>query len=70
MMDLLKALCEVPGVTGFEDEAQDLVTAELQAVCDRVWRDRLGNVIGLDVTGTADLGNTGSGLGIAQGATA
>ena len=47
MVDLLKTLCEVPGVTGFEDEAQDIVTAELEAVCDRVWRDRLGNVIGL-----------------------
>ena len=46
-MDLLRTLCEVPGVTGFEDGAQDIVTAELQAVCDRVWRDRLGNVIGL-----------------------
>jgi putative aminopeptidase FrvX len=47
MVDLLKTLCKVPGVTGFEEEAQDIVMVELQAVCDRVWRDRLGNVIGL-----------------------
>lgn len=46
-MELLKALCEIPGVSGFEDEVQRLVIAELKPVCDRVWQDRLGNVIGL-----------------------
>lgn len=45
-MDLLKRLCEIPGVSGFEDEVQDLVAAELGSCCDRVWRDRAGNVLG------------------------
>ncbi len=51
-MDLLKRLCEVPGISGFEDEAQEIVSAELRAVCDEVWRDRLGNVIGLHKGGS------------------
>ena len=46
-MDLLKTLCEIPGVSGFEEEVQEFVMAELGAVCDKVWRDRAGNVIGL-----------------------
>jgi endoglucanase len=46
-MDLLRMLCEVPGVSGFEDEAQSLVMAQLGTVCDQVWQDRIGNVIGL-----------------------
>ena len=46
-MDLLKTLCETPGVSGFEDEVQEIVVKELEAVCDQVWRDRAGNVIGL-----------------------
>ncbi len=46
-MDLLETLCTIPGVSGFEDEVQRLVMAELEGVCDKVWRDRVGNVIGL-----------------------
>ena len=46
-MEFLKRLCEVPGVTGFEDEAQHLVSQELKGCCDEVWQDRMGNVFGL-----------------------
>ena len=46
-LDLLKRLCEVPGVCGFEDSAQEIVTAELKSCCDEVWSDRMGNVFGL-----------------------
>ena len=43
-LDLLKRLCEVPGVCGFEDSAQEIVTSELKSCCDEVWSDRMGNV--------------------------
>ena len=45
-MDLLKQLCDAPGVSGFEDPAQKIVTAELKKCCDDVSRDRMGNIIG------------------------
>ena len=46
-MKLLKRVCNTPGVSGFEDEAQDVVAEVLKASCDEVSRDRMGNVIGL-----------------------
>lgn len=45
--DLLARVCNPAGVSGFEDEVQSVVAAELKASCDEVNRDRLGNVIGL-----------------------
>ena len=44
---LLERVCNTPGVPGYEDAAQDVVTEVLAASCDEVRRDRLGNVIGL-----------------------
>ncbi len=44
--DLLKKICDTPGVSGFEDPVQDVVTKELETCCDEVRRDRLTNVIG------------------------
>lgn len=44
-MQLLEDLSNTMGVTGFEDEVQDLVIAALEPCCDKVWKDRLGNVI-------------------------
>jgi len=46
-MDLLEALCNAPGVSGYEDAAQDIVQQALEPVCDRLWRDRVGNLIAL-----------------------
>ncbi|GAG20225.1 unnamed protein product, partial [marine sediment metagenome] len=46
MMQLLKRLCETPGVSGFEHKAQSIVLRELNKSCDEVQTDRLGNVIG------------------------
>lgn len=46
-MDLLKRLSEAFGPSGYEDEVRDIVAEELKPVCDRVWSDTLGNVIGL-----------------------
>lgn len=48
---LLKKVCNAPGVSGYEDEAQDVVTATLRGCCDAVRRDRLGNVIALRKAG-------------------
>ena len=46
-LKLLERVCNVPGVPGFEDEAQDVVTHALRGHCDELRRDRLGNVIAL-----------------------
>ncbi len=45
--ELLKRVCNAPGVPGYEDEAQAVVMETLRQSCDEVRRDRLGNVIGL-----------------------
>jgi len=45
--ELLERICNTPGVSGYEDEVQKVVTEALSACCDEVRRDRLGNVIGL-----------------------
>ena len=46
-MKLLKKLCQAFGPTGYEDEIAKIVTTELKPVCNKVWTDTLGNVIGL-----------------------
>jgi endoglucanase len=45
-MELLRVLSDTPGVSGFEEPVQQIVRAELEPVCDEVWTDRIGNVIG------------------------
>jgi len=45
--DLLKRVCNTPGVSGFEDPVQEVVTEALSGCCDDVHGDRMGNVIGL-----------------------
>lgn len=46
-LDLLQRVVDTPGISGFEDEVQDLIGAELKRTCNEVRSDRLGNVIGL-----------------------
>lgn len=46
-MELLRVLSDTPGVSGFEEPVQVVVKAELESVCDEVWVDRIGNVIGV-----------------------
>ena len=46
-LKLLEKVCNVPGVSGYEDDAQKVVMDVLGACCDEVRRDRMGNVIGL-----------------------
>lgn len=49
-MNLLKRLCETPGVSGYEEEIQKIVKEEFKKVTDDVIVDRLGNVIALKRT--------------------
>jgi len=44
---LFERVCNTPGVSGYEDEAQEVVSEVLGTCCDKVRRDRMGNVIGL-----------------------
>jgi len=46
-MELLRILSNTPGVSGFEDAIQQIVKSELEAICDSVQIDKIGNVIGL-----------------------
>jgi len=46
-MELLEKLSNIPGVSGFEHEAQELVREELRPHADEIWTDRMGNVIAL-----------------------
>jgi tetrahedral aminopeptidase len=46
-LDLLKRLSEVAGIPGYEDRVRALVRPELEAICDEVSVDALGNLIGI-----------------------
>ena len=45
--DLLERISNVPGVSGHEKAAQDLVAAEMRDHCDELYEDRIGNIIGV-----------------------
>ena len=44
---LLEELCDVQGVAGYEEKAQEIVVRELLSCCDEVNEDRMGNIIGI-----------------------
>jgi putative aminopeptidase FrvX len=44
-LDLLKRLCAAAGIPGYEERVRALVIPELEATCDEVAIDALGNVI-------------------------
>jgi endoglucanase len=46
-IDLLKRLCETPGISGREDRVRDVVVEELRPLVDEVRVDALGNVVGV-----------------------
>jgi len=46
-MQLLKKLCETPGISGYESQITVVIKEELQGLCDKVETDCLGNVIAL-----------------------
>lgn len=45
--DLLKALCELPGIGGREDAVISFVKKEMEGLVDEISVDRLGNVVGV-----------------------
>ena len=45
--ELLEVLCDVQGVAGYEEKAQNIVVQELLTCCDEVHEDRMGNIIGV-----------------------
>jgi len=45
--DLLKRICELPGVSGREDAVRALVREELAGLVDELSVDALGNVVGV-----------------------
>ena len=42
---LLKACCEVPGISGFEQKVREIVTKELAGYTDDLFTDHMGNLI-------------------------
>jgi putative aminopeptidase FrvX len=44
-MDLLKALCETPGVPGHEYRVRDLITSEIKGLFDEVQVDAMGSLL-------------------------
>ena len=46
-IELLEKVCHTPGIPGYEDVIQDVIQGILDDLCDEVYRDRMGNVIGL-----------------------
>ena len=46
-MELLKKLCETPGISGYEGRIQKVIKEELEKVTDEVRVDKLGNVTGI-----------------------
>jgi endoglucanase len=42
---LLKACCEVPGISGFEQKVRELITKELEGTLDDIYTDHMGNLI-------------------------
>ena len=45
-MELLKELCQVPGISGREQAVIDIMKRELEQTCDSVMVDAMGDVIG------------------------
>jgi len=46
-MELLKKLCETPGVSGYEERIQKVVREEFEKITDEIKVDKLGNIIGI-----------------------
>jgi putative aminopeptidase FrvX len=44
-VSLLKACCEVPGTSGFEQKVRELVTKELAGAVDNIYTDQMGNLV-------------------------
>jgi endoglucanase len=59
-LELMRKICEAPGVSGFEGPIRNILIPEFEKYCDEVKTDRMGNLIGLKratrfITGEAPL---------------
>lgn len=45
MKELLRELCQLDGVAGYENEVRDFIRAKAEAYADRITTDSLGNLI-------------------------
>ena len=55
-IELLRAICDAPGVTGFEDPIRAVLRPMFEACCDEVTTDRMGNLVGLKRASRAPAG--------------
>lgn len=46
-IELLRTICDTPGVAGFEDPIRAVLRPLFEACCDEVTTDRMGNLVGL-----------------------
>ncbi len=44
-IDLLRRLCETPGIPGREEQVRQLIAEEVDGLFDELWEDALGNLI-------------------------
>ena len=44
-IDLLKRLCETPGVPGHEDRIRDLIRSEADGLFDEITQDPMGTLL-------------------------
>jgi endoglucanase len=51
---LLKACCEVPGISGFEQKVRELITQELRGALDDLYTDHMGNLVAVKKGNSSD----------------
>jgi endoglucanase len=51
---LLKACCEVPGISGFEQKVRELITKELEGALDDIYTDHMGNLVAVKRGNSSD----------------
>jgi len=54
-IELMREICNTPGLPGHEDPIQAVVTRHFEKSCDEVSMDRMGNVIGIKRKALGDL---------------
>ena len=47
IVNLLKACCDVPGISGFEQKVRELITKELSGCDLSLYTDHMGNLVAL-----------------------
>ena len=45
MLELIKKIVKAPAISGRETAVADVIRAQMEPLCDEVYRDKLGNLI-------------------------